>query len=102
MKGLRTFLTTSALAVVIAAGALTVTTTSASARTVCNRYGDCWQTTQRHRHNEYPSVLGIRFYSNSWARRHRHSHRYQWRDNPSNDRGYYDHGDWHNFDENHH
>ena len=100
MKGLKSFLTTSALAVVIAAGTLAVTTVGASAHTVCNRYGDCWQTSQRY--NNYPSVLGIHFYSDSWGRRHRNNSRYQWRDKPSNDRGYYDHGNWHNFDENHH
>jgi len=100
MKGLKGFLTTSAVAVLIGAGALVVTTVGASAHTVCNRYGDCWQTSQRYK--TYPSVLGIRFYSDSWARRHRHNHRYQWRDNPSDDHGYYDHGNWHNFDENHH
>ncbi|MGC9953577.1 MAG: hypothetical protein ABSD21_04785 [Rhizomicrobium sp.] len=100
MKGLKTFLATSAVAGFIAAGALVVTTVGASAHTVCNSYGECWQTTQRY--NTYPSVLGIHFYSDSWARRHRHNHRYQWRDKPSDDHGYYDHGTWHNFGEDHH
>jgi hypothetical protein len=100
MNGLKSFLTTSTVAVFIAAGALVVTTVGASAHTVCNRYGDCWQTSQRHK--EYPSSLRVRFYSDSWGRRHRHNHRYQWRDNPSNDRGYYERGTWHSFDENRH
>ena len=95
MKGLKGFMTASTVAVLIGAGALVVTTVGASAHTVCNRYGDCWQTSQRYK--TYPSVLGIRFYSDSWGRRHRHNHRYQWRDNPSDDHGYYDHGNWHPF-----
>jgi hypothetical protein len=100
MKGLKSFLTAGTVAVLIGAGALVVTTVAASAHTVCNSYGECWQTSQRYK--TYPSTLGIHFYSNSWARRHRHSSRYQWRDKPSNDRGYYDHGTWRNFEENHH
>ena len=102
MKGLKGFLTTSTVAILIGAGALVVTTVDASARTVCNSNGECWQTT--HRYRTYPSVLGIHFYSNRWARRHHHDSKYQWRDRPTDDRGYYDNGTWHNFDEdqNHH
>jgi hypothetical protein len=99
MKGPKGFLTTSAVAVFIAAGALVVTTIGASAHTVCNSYGECWQT--RERYKTYPSELKIHFYSDRWARRHRHSQQYQWRDKPSDDHGYYDHGTWHNFNENH-
>jgi len=44
MKGLKTFLTTSAVAGFIAVGALVVTTVGASAHTVCNSNGECWQT----------------------------------------------------------
>jgi hypothetical protein len=100
MKGLKGFLTASTVAVLIGAGALVVTTVAASAHTACNSQGECWQTSQRYK--TYPSVLGIHFYSNSWGRRHHNDSKYQWRDKPSNDRGYYDHGNWHNFDENHH
>ena len=97
MKCFGNFLATSALMAVIAVGALAVTTTSASARTVCNSYGECWQTHQRYR--TYPTILGVHFYSDSWARRHRTDRKYQWRDKPNDDRGYYDRGTWHTFDE---
>jgi len=99
MIGFKSFLTTSALAVVIAAGALAVTATDASARTACNRHGDCWQTSQRY--TTYPTILGVRFYSDRWQRRHHNDRRYHWRDNQKDDRGYYDRGNWHTFDENH-
>ena len=99
MKHLGNFLATSAMAAVIAVGAFAVTTTSASARTVCNSYGECWKTQQRYK--TYPTTLGVHFYSDSWARRHRHDRKYQWRDRRDNDRGYYDHGSWRNFDERH-
>ena len=97
MKHLGKFLATSAKAAFIAVGALAVTTVSASARTVCNNNGECWQTRQRHK--TYPTALGVHFYSDSWARRHRTDRKYQWRDKRDDDRGYYDRGTWHTFDE---
>ena len=97
MKGLKGFLTTNTVAVLIGAGALVVTTASASATTVCNSSGECWQTSQRY--NNYPTTLGIHFYSDSWAKRHHSDSKYQWRDKPTDDHGYYDHGAWHGFDE---
>jgi hypothetical protein len=99
MKCFGNFLATSALMAVVAVGALAVTTVSASAATVCNSYGECWQTHQRYR--TYPTTLGVHFYSDSWARRHHTDHRYQWRDRQNDDHGYYDHGTWHTFDERH-
>ena len=99
MKRLGYFLATSAMTAVIALGALAVTTGSASANTVCNSNGECWQTRQRYK--TYPTTLGVHFYSDSWARHHKRDSKYQWRDKPSDDHGYYDHGTWHTFDEHH-
>jgi len=99
MKCFGNFLATSALMAVIAVGALAVTTVSASAATVCNSNGECWQTHQRYK--TYPTTLGVHFYTDRWARRHHTDHKYQWRDKQNDDRGYYDHGNWHTFDEHH-
>jgi len=94
MTSLRNLLKTSALAAVLAAGA--TMSTAASADTVCNRDGDCWQTSQRY--TNYPSILGVTFYNASWANGHRHDRKYHWRDNQKDDHGYYDRGEWHTFD----
>ena len=96
MNGFQNFLTASALGAVVAASALAATTTVASADTVCNRYHECWTTHERY--NDYPSSLSIQFHNDSWRRHHRHG--YQWRADPQDDRGYYDHGKWDRFDQN--
>jgi hypothetical protein len=84
---LRSLLTTAAIAALVGAGAVAATSTAASARTVCNNYGDCWHESNQY---DYPSVLGVRFHSNRW---HSHDHRYNWRDNHDG-RGYYRQGVW--------
>jgi hypothetical protein len=96
MNGFQNFLTASALGAVVAASALAATTTVASADTVCNRYHECWTTHERY--NDYPSSLSIQFHNDSWRRHHRHG--YQWRADPQDDHGYYDHGKWDRFDQN--
>ena len=96
MKGFKTFLGASAIAAVVAAGAVIGSTGTASARVVCNRYGDCWHVSQRYR--DYPDELRIRFHNDNWERRHMHGNRYHWRDTPGHDRGYYDRGNWRDFD----
>ena len=72
---LRNLLTTAALAALVGVSAMAATSTAASARTVCNNYGDCWHEGNRY---DYPTTLGVRFHSNRW---HSHNHRYNWRDN---------------------
>lgn len=69
----------------------------ASARVVCNRWGDCWQTNVVVR---YPRDLGIRIYTDRYAdqayreRRWRRYHR-EWREeHHDSDRGYYREGVW--------
>ena len=99
MIGLRNTLKTSALAAVLVTGAIVATGSAASADTVCNRDGDCWQTSQRY--TEYPSTLGITFYDASWANSHRHDKKYHWRENQKDDHGYYDRGEWHGFSDHH-
>ncbi len=77
---------------VIAAGALLASTSSASAETACNRYGDCWHVDHR---DHYPNTLGVRFYSDDWYRHHDwdHDRRLHWRANHDG-RGYWRNGIW--------
>ncbi len=85
---LRTLLTTAAIAAIVGVSAMAATSTAASARTVCNNYGDCWHETNRY---DYPTVLRVRFHNNRWHSHH-HDH-YNWRDNHDG-RGYYRQGMW--------
>ena len=88
-------LTTGAIAAIMGVGAVAATTTTASAYTACNRYGDCWQTTQRY---HFPVRLSVRYRDGSdnyW----RHHHRgYRWHDEGNSDNGYWDNNSsWHNY-----
>lgn len=85
---LRTLITTGAVAALIgiAAG-----TTTAEARTVCNRWGDCWHERDTYR---YPATLGVHFYGDDWRWRHRHE--YHWR-HDHDGRGYWRNGVWISF-----
>jgi hypothetical protein len=71
----------------------------ASARVVCNRYGDCWQTNTRY---SYPRDMGVRIYSDRYAepsyrerqwRREARRERREWRESRP-ERGYYKSGVW--------
>ncbi len=91
---IRKLMATGAVAAVLGIGALAATSTAADARTVCNRYGDCWQETVRY---NYPATLGVRYYNDDW--RHRawhdsdHYDRYRWREHHEG-RGYWRNGLW--------
>ena len=96
MYSLKNLLGTTALAAILAAGAMVATITVASADVACNSNGDCWQTSQRY--TTYPPSLGVQFYGDDWAVTHRTDTQYHWQANQTNDHGYYDHGTWHAFD----
>lgn len=91
---IRKLMTTGAVAALLGIGALAATSTAADARTVCNRFGDCWQETTRY---DYPNTLGVRFYNDNWRTRNWHGRdhysRYHWRDNHDG-RGYWRNGLW--------
>ena len=87
---IRSLLTTAALAALVGVSAMAATSTAATARTVCNNYGDCWHESNRY---DYPVNLGVRFHTNRW---HSNDHRYNWRDNHDG-RGYYRQGLWVSF-----
>jgi hypothetical protein len=84
---IRKLMTTGAVAALIGIGALAATSTAASAYTVCNRYGDCWNERTRY---TYPGTLGVRFYGDNYRY---DRHRYHWRDHHEG-RGYWRNGLW--------
>lgn len=81
-----------AMALMLGTAGVATTVSSASAYVVCNRYGDCWNTSHRY---VFPPRLGIRFYSDSWHRHHDWDHdRYRhWRGD-RDERGYWRNGVW--------
>jgi len=85
---IRKLLTGGAIAALVGISALAATTTAATARTVCNRDGDCWHESDRY---QYPPTFGVRFHGDNWHRSHHD--RYHWRDNHEG-RGYYRQGLW--------
>jgi len=74
-------------ALLIGAGALAISASSASAYVVCNRSGDCWHTHNRY---AYPSGFGIVVHGDDWHWRH-HDH-YRWHEHHG--RGYWRNGVW--------
>jgi hypothetical protein len=75
-------------ALVIAAGALTVSAGAASAAVVCNSDGDCWRVRGRP---SYGPELGLRIYGDDWH--WRRGEKYRWRE-PGRGHGYYRDGAW--------
>jgi hypothetical protein len=97
---IRKLVTTSAIAALLGIGAIAVSATTASARTVCNNDGDCWHESTQY---EYPTTLGFRFFGDDYRATHHdherandadrnHDH-YSWRENHDG-RGYYRNGVW--------
>src|SRR5579864_5767403 len=95
MHDLKKSLRTSALAVILAAGTMAATATIASAATVCNGDGECWQTKQSYAVTVYPKELGVQVYDNDWRKSHETDAKYKWLKDPNDDHGYYSHGEWH-------
>ncbi|MEI9993338.1 MAG: hypothetical protein WDM91_01990 [Rhizomicrobium sp.] len=86
---IRKLMTTGAVAAVLGLTALAVSSTGAEARTVCNRFGDCWH--EAGTGYNYPATLGVRFYGDDWRVHHRNG--YHWRDRHDG-RGYWRNGIW--------
>ena len=74
------------LGTAIGLGALIATADVASARIVCNAYGDCWRTREVYTYNP---AWGLRIYDDNWRWHARDNARYRWRDY---NRGYYGRG----------
>jgi hypothetical protein len=89
---LKKALSTAAIGMLFSAGALTVASSPASARVVCNSEGDCWHTDKDYR---YGRDTRVEVHPDSWYfhqdwsnqkdRRYRDHH---------DDRGYYKSGAW--------
>jgi len=92
---LATAMATSGMAVAIVVGAVFCAIPAAQADIACNSGGECWHTSQRY--TEYPSTLGIRFYSDDWRKEHEQDMRYRWMPDQNPDRGYYFEGQWRAF-----
>lgn len=75
-----------AAAAILAAGALAVTATTASAYVACNAEGECWHTP----YNGYEPSLGIQIHPNDW--RWGHDDHYRWHEHHG--RGYWRGGVW--------
>ena len=65
------------LGALVAAGAVMATVETASARVVCNRYGDCWRTKERY---DYRPAWGLSIHDDNWRWRDNERARYRWRD----------------------
>jgi hypothetical protein len=76
-----------AAAVALSAATLALTATGASAKVVCNQYGECWHV----RHNYvYKPEFGLVVHENNW--RWNASEKYRWREHSG--RGYWRNGVW--------
>jgi hypothetical protein len=76
-----------ALAAMLGAGALTLASTSASARIVCNEDGDCWHVTPTY---QYQPDYRLSVHPDDW--RWKNSEKYRWREHEG--RGYWRGGVW--------
>jgi len=95
MHSLKNTLRTGALAIALAAGAVAVNVSVASADVACNSYSECWHVQEHYK--QYPRGLGIHFYGDEWATAHRSDRHYRWMRDQDDDRGYYSRGEWHVF-----
>lgn len=58
----------------------------------CNQTGDCWRV---HKMYAYGADRPIIYHDSEWYDAHRSDEHVHWRDDPSDDRGYYVEGRWH-------
>jgi hypothetical protein len=96
MKTAKPMLIKSALAAVVAVGALTATTARADSYVVCNSWNECWRVHDRY--TDYPPDVGIVYHDEAWRAAHEHDTHWRWLADPSDDHGWYDRdGNWHPF-----
>jgi len=58
----------------------------------CNQSGDCWRVHQRY---AYGDAAPVTYYNADWYDAHQNDANIHWRDDPRDDRGYYERGEWH-------
>jgi hypothetical protein len=78
------------LAALFGASVLAITTTSASARIVCNADGDCWHV---HGDYEYRPEFGLTIHPDDWH--WKDGERHAWREHEG--RGYWHGSEWREF-----
>src|ERR1700760_1429561 len=85
----------SVLAIVIGGATVPAATANAAedSYVACNQSGDCWRVHHRY---AYGDAAPITYYNADWYDSHRGDPNIHWRDDPRDDRGYYDRGgEWH-------
>ena len=88
----KTAVSAAAIALLMGTGALVATTAPASARMVCDSYGDCWHTDHRYK---YGRDVGAQSHNDDWYFHQRWSDDKQRHYRDANDgRGYYKSGVW--------
>ena len=97
MKILTTAFALGSFIAAVSAGAMAPTVANADpadhAYVACNQYGDCWRVRDRY---AYGPDQPITYYNSDWYDAHHSDEHVHWRDDPQNDRGYYDRdGSWH-------
>lgn len=75
-----------ALGALAGAAALVTLAAPASAYVACNRFGDCWHTSERY---SYRPAWGVTIHDDNWRWHGRH---YRWREHGG--RGYWRNGIW--------
>jgi hypothetical protein len=88
----KTAVSAAAIALLMGTGALVATTAPASARMVCNSYGDCWHTDHQYR---YDRSIGAQYHNDDWYFHQKWTGDNQRHYRDANDgRGYYKGGVW--------
>ena len=76
---------------IIAGSSLAATPAAADPATttyvVCNQYNECWRVHHRY---AYPGDQKVTFHDGAWYDAHQQDANWHWRDDPADDRGYYD------------
>lgn len=80
-----------AVTAILAAGALALATSAASAEIVCNadNPSDCWHT---HEHYDYQPSFGLTVHPDNWRWQDRDRDHYRWHEHEG--RGYWRNGVW--------
>jgi len=76
-----------ATALALSAATLALTTTAASARVVCNQWGECWHVRNNY---VYKPEFGLVVHEDGW--KWRGGEKYRWREHEG--RGYWRNGVW--------
>src|ERR1051326_7149502 len=81
----------------VLAGAASMATVSSAAvvektYVACNQYGECWRV---HKMYAYGASVPITYRSADWYEAHQDDPHVHWVADPTDDRGYYVHGTWH-------